>query len=245
MKPITLSKAIDRDYLETVEKLLPDHNKVSTVLFEKVISRENFKMFELLLTKQRNDLSDVVMLAIKYRRIKMLEYLKSFKISLGKDILIRAVNTNDLKILIITLEIDNSWVYGIIHHAARIGNYYMVETLAKYGLNGQNDNGETALYIACKHGHYAVAWLLLYRSACPFTATREGWNPLHIAAHENYPNIVEMLCMFYSVDTATHNGRTALQISIDQKSIESTKVLLLKQLKPVCDKKMNNFSLIR
>lgn len=60
-------------------------------------------------------------------------------------------------------------------------------------LNMQNDDGDTALHLACRHGHVDIAERLVKLGADLVTYNNAGLIPLHVAVCANHTQIVRMM----------------------------------------------------
>ena len=76
-----------------------------------------------------------------------------------------------------------------------------MEVLQKVNINQVNDKHETALFVACKQGHYAIVQLLLglqeddtFEMEVDMNACdSKGYSPLLIAVEQNHIDVVELL----------------------------------------------------
>ena len=64
---------------------------------------------------------------------------------------------------------------------------------SRVNLDSQNDEGQTALFIACHEGHKEVVVALLDRGGRPDVVDYMGWSPLHAAAEKGFTDIVDVL----------------------------------------------------
>ena len=105
----------------------------------------------------------------------------------------------------------------------------IVNLLIQYNVNVdlQNNNGATALYIACENNAIHGATALLKSSADPNIKERSGWTPLMIATAKGFGDIVNLLLQ-YNVDVDAQNtfGDTALHIACKSNAIHIATDLL-------------------
>ena len=73
--------------------------------------------------------------------------------------------------------------------------------------------GNTPLHIAACYGHRDVAAYLVKHKASIHSRNDRGWTPLHYAAYNNSPKVVELLlgCDGIDVTAVDKHGKTALQ----------------------------------
>ncbi|KAF9281888.1 Glycerophosphocholine phosphodiesterase [Mortierella antarctica] len=83
--------------------------------------------------------------------------------------------------------------------ACRLGHVEAAKLLIQYGANldAQDEDGESCLIIAAKHGHVNCVRLLLEgpqrRASLELRERYYGWTALHLAAIENHPEVVRIL----------------------------------------------------
>ena len=75
------------------------------------------------------------------------------------------------------------------------GNIKVAEQRLRHGadVNAKNDEGKTALNLACYYGYAAIAQLMLQHGADVNAADKDGWTPLHEACWLGYPDTVRLL----------------------------------------------------
>ena len=132
----------------------------------------------------------------------------------------------------------------LINGIAR-GGYCQV--FRKYiGLNPEvvkavDDQGNTALHIACQHGHFPDAALLVDAGADVLQTNKTKWTSLHCAAASVRPNpsIAHLLVGIYLQQTTKdrqllmdQNGNTPLHLAAKNKHITSEFIQHLGQLDP-------------
>lgn len=80
-------------------------------------------------------------------------------------------------------------------HAAEVGNYAVIDNLARSGANLEvtNDLGETPLIIASNKGHIEVVRYLLKRNAAANAMSKQGQTALHAASAQGHMDILELL----------------------------------------------------
>ena len=100
-------------------------------------------------------------------------------------------------------------------HAALRGNIKAAEQLLRTGAdpNARNEDGKTALNLACYYGYAAIAQLMLQHGADVNAADKDGWTPLHEACWLGYPNTVRLL-LEHGADPEARNSdsETALDV---------------------------------
>ena len=102
-------------------------------------------------------------------------------------------------------------------HAALRGNIKAAEQLLRTGAdpNARNEDGKTALNLACYYGYAAIAQLMLQHGADVNADDKNGWTPLHEACWLGYPNTVRLL-LEHGADPDARNdeGETPLDVML-------------------------------
>ncbi|XP_057827076.2 uncharacterized protein LOC131038604 [Cryptomeria japonica] len=91
------------------------------------------------------------------------------------------------------VNIDNETA---LHYAARGGHLRIVENILGRVNDIErivNNAGESALYTACDHGKYHVAWRLLNQGAFDGDTRRDGQTCLHVAIHTDQIDLALLL----------------------------------------------------
>ena len=102
-------------------------------------------------------------------------------------------------------------------------------SLATY-MNIQNNNGETALHLACKQGNSKITSALLNANANPDQENKNGWTPLLFTSGKGYTKIVQLL-LEHGADIdhrSTVIGTTALILASEHGHTEIVRILLEK-----------------
>ena len=111
------------------------------------------------------------------------------------------------------------------------GHKQVVQTLISAGVNVniQDDNGYTALMIACDTNSYTIVnyQYLLQVGANPDIQRNDADTAIIIACHNNHSDIVKLLLQ-YNADPliASRNNDTALTVATHQNPIEIVEMLL-------------------
>lgn len=120
-----------------------------------------------------------------------------------------------------------------LHLAAKLGKPTHVRRLIENGAHVElcNDTGDTALALACSHGHVSTVSLLLSEGAnVKFVSEKTGHTPLHIAAHNSKKFGIEMIrlliCFGANVNARSMNGFTPLHVAACAGSVDGCKLLL-------------------
>ena len=99
---------------------------------------------------------------------------------------------------------------------ARSGDAVTLARLLDLGVPAdlRNEKGDTLLMLACYHGHFDAARVLLQHGADPELYNDNGQLPLAAAAFKDYREIAELLlARGAKVDGAAPDGRTALMMA--------------------------------
>ncbi|KAJ3641462.1 hypothetical protein Zmor_027969 [Zophobas morio] len=160
--------------------------------------------------------------------------------------LARACETGDYEITKILLEcgasvnvldIDNM---NMLHYVSKLQkrNPDILKLFVEIGIevNAQDKNGVTPLQLACGHGIYENAKMLLECSASINIVDKDNNNSLHYASQsrQGNPNITKLLIeKDIDVNLQNNNGMTALQVSCQSGNYENSLMLL------ECDALMN------
>ncbi|GAB5036187.1 ankyrin repeat [Nannochloropsis oceanica] len=120
--------------------------------------------------------------------------------------------------------------------AASDGLDAIVDVLVSYGadVHLRDDNGLSALYLACMGGHASIASFLISRGASPFaTCLRDGTTPLHRASLHRRPACAIALLRSLPpalrlalVNQKNDCGETALNYAVDTGNIPLIKLYL-------------------
>ncbi|XP_063906156.1 ankyrin-3-like [Zophobas morio] len=160
--------------------------------------------------------------------------------------LARACETGDYEITKILLEcgasvnvldIDNM---NMLHYVSKLRkrNPDILKLFVQIGIevNAQDKNGVTPLQLACGHGIYENAKMLLECSASINIVDKDNNNSLHYASQsrQDNPDITKLLIVkSIDVNLQNNNGMTALQVSCQSGNYENSLMLL------ECDALMN------
>jgi ankyrin repeat protein len=102
-------------------------------------------------------------------------------------------------------------------HAALRGNIKAAEQLLRTGAdpNARNEDGKTALNLACYYGYAAIAQLMLQHGADVNAADKDGWTPLHEACYHALVDTVYFLLQHGAQPgIKATDGQTALDITV-------------------------------
>jgi len=104
----------------------------------------------------------------------------------------------------------NPWALGqMLTRATRAGD--LPQALALLEAGAHDLDRDTALVVACRHGHAAIAKLLLECSANPTQSDRHGLSPLMWCARCNQPGCASLLIQHRAdMEQMTPAGDTAL-----------------------------------
>lgn len=113
--------------------------------------------------------------------------------------------------------------------AAREGNVETIRTLLQLGadIEIQTDSGNSALKIACKNNHLALAEFLISKGADINSQSEEkGTTPLHAAAYRGHLDLVMLLLKHGAkIDLRTKKGNTPLMLARKKKYHDVVKAL--------------------
>ncbi|XP_058815177.1 uncharacterized protein LOC131678826 [Topomyia yanbarensis] len=98
----------------------------------------------------------------------------------------------------------------------------------QYSLNGQNQEGFTAIHICAQTGNEQIFWLLLEHGADPTIPLTNGQSILHTAASNNHLNIVRIILgrSLIDVNAVDCNQRTILHYAVFSKSATVVRLIL-------------------
>jgi ankyrin repeat protein len=139
----------------------------------------------------------LIMLKLDMRDLKdSLEYGES----IAKNVNSETQNKNEEICVLLRSKIKELTISKELADGATRGDEDTIRQALSTGtpINGINDRGESALYIAAQSGHETVVKLLLEQGAARSIADNDGWTPLHAAAARGYDAIVRMLLDFSS-----------------------------------------------
>ena len=113
-----------------------------------------------------------------------------------------------------------AFIPHMLHQACENGNLEKVKEMLsseKYGINDRDQEGQTPLHIACKHGWLNLIRYFIENNASANIVDDEGQTPLHKAVNNSYnPLAVRALVESRNVqiDRRDQNGHTALHLAI-------------------------------
>jgi uncharacterized protein len=114
-----------------------------------------------------------------------------------------------------------------LHLALQSGALKVAATLAAHPalqVDATNTADETALMMACLHGHSSIAQQLLARGA---SVNRPGWTPLHYAASGPEPQLVaRLLERGAAIDSLSPNRTTPLMMAARYGNPDAATLLL-------------------
>ncbi len=107
----------------------------------------------------------------------------------------------------------------------------MINWLINQGANinaARKDNGNTALIISTNNKNVETVNLLLTKGANADIANLEGYYPIHIAAAQNQPKIINLIAKYINVNQKSNNAEqvTSLWMAAQEGAVESVKILL-------------------
>ena len=92
----------------------------------------------------------------------------------------------------------------------------------------QDNEGKTALHLACEYGTFGIIKYLAQHGGCLFDSDADGNYPLHLACREGHCDVINYLLEVNPVSVSTQNGDKKLPIELliesdcDQDSLEYT-----------------------
>uniref|UniRef100_A0A915DMQ0 Uncharacterized protein n=1 Tax=Ditylenchus dipsaci TaxID=166011 RepID=A0A915DMQ0_9BILA len=122
-----------------------------------------------------------------------------------------------------------------LHLAAQHGHMKVVNVLVQEyqaGLEAITLDNQTALHFAAKYGQLAVSQALLALGANPNARDDKGQTPLHLAAENDYPDVVKLFLKMKQNNRAVltavdHNGFTCAHIAAMKGSLAVVKELMM------------------
>jgi len=110
---------------------------------------------------------------------------------------------------------------------------YLVRTLpiTRRTEHGFDNEGKTALHLACEYGNFGIVKYLTQHGSCPFDSDADGNYPLHLACRERHCDVVNYLLEVNPVSVSTQNGDKKLPIELligsdcDEDSLEYTEAI--------------------
>lgn len=165
----------------------------------------------------------------------VIEACENYSYILEDQNVVSAINEQNLGKLIEALNNGDESKYNILHAACRDGNFKLVETLLKLGL----DSNAMTLYCkiiplnsAVLYGHTKIVRLLLENRADPrLHSDSSNWTLLHVAANNNYPEIIKLLIQYglnpnTQATGAVLGGMTPLHSACNHNNMEAVEALL-------------------
>ncbi|KAI7798397.1 transient receptor potential cation channel [Triplophysa rosa] len=101
-----------------------------------------------------------------------------------------------------------------LHIAARVKDGERVaEMLLKSGadVNAEQENGETALHVAARHGSLQVMRALIQEGGDVTWTSKVGENPLHVAAHHCHAHVVEEILNYLSNERSRQEAQLCVR----------------------------------
>ncbi|XP_058453858.1 uncharacterized protein LOC131431918 [Malaya genurostris] len=118
---------------------------------------------------------------------------------------------------------------AVLKESVPMVNYFIkLHKDNQYHLNGQNQEGFTAIHICAQTGNERIFWLLLDHGADPTIPLSNGQSILHTAVSNNHLNIVRIILRWALVDvnTVDCNQRSILHYAVYSKSITVVRLVL-------------------
>ncbi|KAL4582779.1 hypothetical protein LXL04_007338 [Taraxacum kok-saghyz] len=130
------------------------------------------------------------------------------------------------------LEAATSDKWQPLHTLAASGEFYLVDTLFKYGvdINAPNQEGLTAIHKAILGKKHAICNYLLRNSANPFVRDKDGATLLHYAVRTASTQMIKIL-LLYNVDInlQDNDGWTPLHLAVQSRRNDIVRLLLIKR----------------
>ena len=132
------------------------------------------------------------------------------------------------------IDLSGSNVFSLFFNAARFGRLQvmekMISIIAEFDgkdLNAVNEEGETALVIACRHSHSEIVNALITKGANIDSVGAVGYTALMTAVHKNNVDCVSILLQHGADVRATNgNGATALHFAACHETPQMLKMIL-------------------
>jgi len=122
-----------------------------------------------------------------------------------------------------------------LHVASHNNHPKVVKILVSYPdilINCKNSEGASALCIASEGGYSEIVKYLLDREDVDLTIDCDGNKPLHLAAHKNHVDVVQLLLDHTPqlINIVNKEGNTALHVAVLQGNLDTIALLLTKKI---------------